>query len=717
MSVKTELDKTIFNLRETRKAILARGGEIPTTAGLKDFPNAIFNIPADASLAFQEDNSLAYEKIVPSNAEEYAAVMEIGGLSIPNNNLCIADGVYDLNGLLYFTIDLGELEAGEYHLHFEGTITGAVLASIDGDCDVYPRELYMYNYEGNLANIDYTLNVWEKGMCGFKLFSAKADTDPSTPEYEEASTLNGNITGIMLCNDSDTDKSYKPFSKTSNLCRADGYYDLTSRPETLEDQHIPLDLGLLDVGTYQLQWYGDIRYLYYITIAGDVRKPDYHDTDLYNNYIIIEVLAESQVTVTLKSEWYEHGFEGGIAWDGAITGIMLVKIPDAESPVQGLEYEPYYGPFLNIKPTSLESRGANLFDESAITYASSYNADKANSSYGVVNKEGGYLEARRANISDTVYWYPFRKHLTADTYTISADVYIPAGKAPTLNVYIGLRSANDKSRIFALIATLNSYDVWERISVKLNVHTEDDYLCLFQPTAPSAAQGTNLDVRFKNITIVRGTETKYIPFSAEPIDTKALPEAVQSLDGWGLGIDAEHNNHIVWRNGRIFYVRMLDELDLGDFTWRLFTSKNYFVTYPTVDKWSSAWDGVNMKLQEFTTMPTLLCSKYNVDTYNNVAYVNLSKSEYVSYRTGDANYGTMIVVRDLNYANAKDFKAAMKGVKLIYPIAEPIETDITHLFTDTSPFLKVQGGGSIILHNKDKRAVPLTIKYVIKVGI
>jgi hypothetical protein len=113
-------------------------------------------------------------------------------------------------------------------------------------------------------------------------------------------------------------------------------------------------------------------------------------------------------------------------------------------------------------------------------------------------------------------------------------------------------------------------------------------------------------------------------------------------------------------------------------------------------------------------MPTLLCSKYNIDTYNNVAYANLS--EYVSYKTGDANYGTMIVVRDLNYANAKDLQDALKGVKLIYPIAEPIETDITHLFTDTSPFLKVQGGGTIIVHNEQEKSVPSTIKYITKTG-
>ncbi len=87
MSIKSELNKTASYLRSARKAILGRGGEISLTAGLKDLPDAIYKIPADASLAYQVDDSVAYRKIVPSGAEEFAQVSKIGGMTYKCSNL------------------------------------------------------------------------------------------------------------------------------------------------------------------------------------------------------------------------------------------------------------------------------------------------------------------------------------------------------------------------------------------------------------------------------------------------------------------------------------------------------------------------------------------------------------------------------------------------------------------------------------------------------
>ncbi len=81
MSIKNELTKTASYLRSARKAIIGRGGEISLAAGLKDLSNAIYRIPADASLAFQTDDSVAYQKIVPSGAEEFAQVAKVGGMT------------------------------------------------------------------------------------------------------------------------------------------------------------------------------------------------------------------------------------------------------------------------------------------------------------------------------------------------------------------------------------------------------------------------------------------------------------------------------------------------------------------------------------------------------------------------------------------------------------------------------------------------------------
>lgn len=96
MSIKSELTKTASYLRSARKAILGRGGEISTTAGLKDFSDAIYKIPADASLAYQVDDSVAYQKIVPSGAEEYAQIAKVGGMTYKNNlNVLKITNTYD----------------------------------------------------------------------------------------------------------------------------------------------------------------------------------------------------------------------------------------------------------------------------------------------------------------------------------------------------------------------------------------------------------------------------------------------------------------------------------------------------------------------------------------------------------------------------------------------------------------------------------------------
>ena len=87
MSIQDKLNNTKSYLRSTRKAILGRGGEITEDAGLQDIADAIYNIPADTSLVYQTDEGVAYEKIVPAGAEEYAQVAKVGGMTYKCKNL------------------------------------------------------------------------------------------------------------------------------------------------------------------------------------------------------------------------------------------------------------------------------------------------------------------------------------------------------------------------------------------------------------------------------------------------------------------------------------------------------------------------------------------------------------------------------------------------------------------------------------------------------
>lgn len=187
--------------------------------------------------------------------------------------------------------------------------------------------------------------------------------------------------------------------------------------------------------------------------------------------------------------------------------------------------------------------------------------------------------------------------------------------------------------------------------------------------------------------------------SLEPIDTFEIPEAVQSLEGWGLGINAEYNNHLEWRNGRIIYVQQADKVVLDGVNRRCgyigkSNAGNYFGQF-NLPKTSIS--GTN-----------LISSNFDKTVSNGaIGHIRISNNKILIY-----NYDQTITTE-----SAWNEWLQSNPIEVVYPLAEPIETDITHLFTDTSQFLKVEGGGSIVFNNEHKLAVPSKIKYVVKVGI
>lgn len=87
MSFTSELNNTVKNLKRIRTAVLARGGDISVTAGLDAVPDAVYNIPVDASLGFVTDSSIAYQKETPQNAQPYAKLQRLGGMSYKSENV------------------------------------------------------------------------------------------------------------------------------------------------------------------------------------------------------------------------------------------------------------------------------------------------------------------------------------------------------------------------------------------------------------------------------------------------------------------------------------------------------------------------------------------------------------------------------------------------------------------------------------------------------
>lgn len=566
MSVKSELNNTKYYLRESRKAILGRGGEISEKAGLKDIPEAVWSIPADTSLAFREDSEVAYEKVVPVGAEEYARVKSLGGICAfvtkgGSHNLCTADGVYPCNG---------------------------------------------YSVDIDLGTLDYL----KDGMYYLKIVTS------NLPGFHRIE-LNADYYGVV---------QYGAY----------GFLDLTF-------QYVSMD-------------YKGLRF--YLTIYSE---------------------NEMEEDAPLLS--------------GFVDGILICKEEDASK-----GYAPYEKPELvSVKPTSLESRGANLFDIYRTDFVAlntlTLNNYKPKSENGIMYSGGKFGASAGASIP--IYLKP------NTDYTFSFDVSWNAETETSLRMELALISSIEEDSVYA------SED---KKLIKVPTNTQGHHSYTFNSESYIAfvliAFSTNqYGVEFRNVQLNYGkTEAPYKPFSAEPIDTKSLPEALQSLDGWGLGVNAEYNNHFEVRNGKVFYVQMVEKTVIdGTVNKITYVGKSNDLYYGMLDVASAAKPTINILNSHF--------KGERVASLGNAYIAGAEAKSLIMFNTNQ-NLTTVALWND--WLKEEDSKG--NPVTSVYALATPIEIDITHLFTDTSPFLKVQGGGSVIAHNERKEAVPSTLKYTIKVG-
>ncbi len=180
------------------------------------------------------------------------------------------------------------------------------------------------------------------------------------------------------------------------------------------------------------------------------------------------------------------------------------------------------------------------------------------------------------------------------------------------------------------------------------------------------------------------------------IDTKvksvggnAIPDAIQLLDGYGLGINDACYNYIDFE--RKVFVKKVAVVDLGTLDFVYNQSKNTFGV-SIVDCFES---------NVGNSLGRSICNAYSE---NELIWSDLTEeSGYV------LNYGG-ILIRDLRYIDATTFKSAMQGVMFVYELATPIETDISAYLTDN--YIKVNG--SVVFENDNAQAVPSEIVNAVK---
>lgn len=85
MSLKTHAETIKQGYINACNAVLNRGGEIENGANITALPDAIRNMSLDAGLAYQSVEGNHYRFTIPENAEPYARVDKIGGMTYQHN--------------------------------------------------------------------------------------------------------------------------------------------------------------------------------------------------------------------------------------------------------------------------------------------------------------------------------------------------------------------------------------------------------------------------------------------------------------------------------------------------------------------------------------------------------------------------------------------------------------------------------------------------------
>jgi hypothetical protein len=298
---------------------------------LKDFPSAIYNIPADTSLAFITDDAVAYRKVVPENASPYARVDSVGGMSYKTKNLLpfpynVIGGVGASKVNAGITCSVEEDRA----VMFNGTCTSTAIhfdiAKITLKSGTY--NLSIGNYKGSPSTIQFALyNTANSQALASEVYFGSATNRTFTVVNEGEIvirvhiykvTLN-NVRFYLMLNEGETALPYEPFF---DGIRSAKVTELVSHGKNLfnkDAENYPYSTagGIIRENASYRAWFIDVRGLDNIRVSinnpdtkGDLQVAIVSDTKLgtiareagrgvYNNY---------PYTTSLKSSGYDANY-------------------------------------------------------------------------------------------------------------------------------------------------------------------------------------------------------------------------------------------------------------------------------------------------------------------------------------------------------------------------------------------------------------------------
>lgn len=173
MSVGGEIKKLKEYLRDGRRSIVARGGDISTSAGLRDFPSSIYNIPADNAISTVTQNQVARFVPVPENSTGYGYLAEFGGMTYKCKQLIpypYFNSDKTIDGVTYIVGKDGGISVSGVAGEFAQFVLAESVA-------VYPTTYTMRLY-GKYSNIQGTVTIYDES--GAKLIDYQIKTSAVT---------------------------------------------------------------------------------------------------------------------------------------------------------------------------------------------------------------------------------------------------------------------------------------------------------------------------------------------------------------------------------------------------------------------------------------------------------------------------------------------------------------------------------------------------------
>ena len=348
--------------------------------------------------------------------------------------------------------------------------------------------------------------------------------------------------------------------------------------------------------------------------------------------------------------------------------VNFTAYPMLNAGATALPYEPYFEGLRSAKVTAVKSVWVNLFGGDVF-------ADKLVAIGGAKDATNG---------------------------TVSIPAYSTNGK----QVYSGFKANTQYTFIFkASVSNAGSINIAIR-------YTDNTLEIINILNANTITTVTTVSKKDKTIQALVGTlqaDTTYYynecgvfegvlsldDFKPYVEHTLPIPEAVQALEGYGLGVNENCYNYIAWNpeDNIKTWNKKCGVVDLGTLDWERITNNSY-------------GDYFHAGFRKGVQQGKGLCGKYQLSTAWHIFNSDINKAFGIE--------DSYIVIRDTAYTDAASFKAAMSGVMLVYELAEPEVTDISYLITADN-LIGVEGGGALIFENEYGYAVPSEVEYQVEV--